>query len=173
MFSFNNPFGACPTCTGLGTLMKVDKSSILDENLSFNQGALRASGWRTVDEGGSMARAYLQALAKHFGFSLDTPVKDLDAQAVDSVLYGTKGLKLKIEYRSDRGVSSFTSQFEGVIPNLERRFRETNSPLMKEELGGYMIETVCPDSGGRRLNRHTRAYPLAHNPTNRTTAGIR
>ncbi len=161
MFSFNNPFGACPTCTGLGTLLRVDKSAIIpDDSLSFNQGALTASGWRSAEEGGTWSRAYLQALSKHFGFSLDTPVRDLPAEALDAVLYGTKGLKLKIEYRSERGVSSFSSPFEGVIPNLERRFRETNSGPIKEELGGYMAETLCPDCGGRRLKRESLAVTV-------------
>jgi len=161
MFSFNNPFGACPTCTGLGTLLRADPKTIIpDDSLSFNQGALNVSGWRSGDEGGSMANTYLQALARHYGFSLDTPVRELSREALDVVLYGTKNMKMKIEYRSERGTSSFTAPFEGVIPNLERRYRETNSVMMKDELGGYMSESLCPDCGGRRLRRESLAVTV-------------
>ncbi len=161
MFSFNNPFGACPTCTGLGTLLRVDPKNVIpDDTLSFNQGALNVSGWRSGDEGGSMANTYLQALARHYGFSLDTPVRELSKEALDVVLYGTKNMKMKIEYKSERGTSSFTAPFEGVIPNLERRFRETNSTMMKDELGSYMNESPCPDCGGRRLRRESLAVTI-------------
>ncbi len=161
MFSFNNPFGACPTCTGLGMLQRVDPKSVIpDDSLSFNQGALNVSGWRSSDEGGSMANTYLQALARHYGFSLDTPVRELSREALDVVLYGTKNMKMKIEYRSERGTSSFTAPFEGVIPNLERRYRETNSTMMKDELGSYMSESPCPDCGGRRLRRESLAVTI-------------
>ena len=161
MFSFNNPFGACPTCTGLGTLMRVDPKNVIpDDSLSFNQGALNVSGWRSSDEGGSMANTYLQALARHYGFSLNTPVRELPKEALDVVLYGTKNMKMKIEYKSERGTSSFTAPFEGVIPNLERRFRETNSTMMKDELGSYMNESPCPDCGGRRLRRESLAVTV-------------
>ena len=161
MFSFNNPFGACPTCTGLGTLLRVDPKNVIpDDTLSFNQGALNVSGWRSGDEGGSMANTYLQALARHYGFSLDTPVRELSKEALDVVLYGTKNMKMKIEYKSERGTSSFTAPFEGVIPNLERRYRETNSTMMKDELGSYMNESPCPDCGGRRLRRESLAVTI-------------
>ncbi|MBR3503634.1 MAG: excinuclease ABC subunit UvrA [Clostridia bacterium] len=161
MFSFNNPFGACPTCTGLGMLLRVDPKNVIpDDSLSFNQGALNVSGWRSSDEGGSMANTYLQALARHYGFSLDTPVRELSKEALDVVLYGTKNMKMKIEYKSERGTSSFTAPFEGVIPNLERRYRETNSTMMKDELGSYMNESPCPDCGGRRLRRESLAVTI-------------
>ena len=161
MFSFNNPYGACPTCSGLGTLMKVDPNIVIpDRTLSLNQGAIKVSGWNSAEEGGSVSRAYLAAISKHYGFSLDTPVEDIPAEGLDAVLYGTKNMKLKIEYKSERGASSFSAPFEGVIPNLERRYRETNSDMMKEELGGYMTNMACPDCGGKRLKKASLAVTI-------------
>ena len=161
MFSFNNPYGACPTCSGLGSMTRVDPRCVIpDDSLSFNQGALNVSGWRSGDDGGAMANTYLQALARYYEFSMDTPVRDLPKEAVDAVLYGTQNKKLKIEYRSERGVSTFTAPFEGVIPNLERRYRESSSSMIKDELGAYMAETVCPDCGGLRLKKESLAVTV-------------
>ncbi len=161
MFSFNNPYGACPTCSGLGTLMKVDPAIVIpDRSLSLNQGAIRVSGWNSAEEGGSVSRAYLAAIAKHYGFSMDTPVDELPEEGLDAILYGTKNMKLKIEYKSERGSSSFSAPFEGVIPNLERRYRETNSDTMKEELGSYMTDMTCPDCGGKRLKKASLAVTI-------------
>ncbi len=162
MFSFNNPYGACPTCTGLGMVVGVDPDAVIpDRTKSFNQGALSASGWRSGDSGSNMARAYLTAIAAHYGFSLDTPVNQLTQEQLSAVLYGTKNQKLTIEYENDHGrKGSFSSPFEGVIPNLERRFRETNSSMMKEELGAYMSESPCPDCVGRRLKREALAVTV-------------
>ena len=133
MFSFNNPYGACPTCTGLGMIVGVDPDTVIpDRTKSLGEGALSASGWRSGDSGGSMARAYLAALSKEYGFSLDTPVEQLTKEQLDAVLYGTKGKKLTIVYENEGGrKGSFTAPFEGIIPNLERRFRETNSSLIR------------------------------------------
>ncbi len=161
MFSFNNPYGACPTCSGLGTLMKVDPNIVIpNRDLSLNQGAIKVSGWNSSDEGGSVSRAYLSAIAKHYGFSLDTPVHEIPEEGLNAILYGTKTMKLKIEYKSERGASSFSAPFEGVIPNLERRYRETNSDSMKEELGGYMTDMKCPDCGGQRLKKASLAVTI-------------
>jgi len=161
MFSFNNPYGACPTCSGLGTLMKVDPNIIIpNRDLSLNQGAIKVSGWNSSDEGGSVSRAYLAAIAKHYGFSLDVPVHEIPEEGLNAILYGTKTMKLKIEYKSERGASSFSAPFEGVIPNLERRYRETSSDTMKEELGGYMTDMNCPDCGGKRLKKASLAVTI-------------
>ena len=161
MFSFNNPSGACPTCSGLGTLMKVDPNVVLpDRSLSLNQGAIRVSGWNSADDGGSVSRAYLSAIAKHYGFSLDQPVEEIPEEGLDAILYGTKNMKLKIEYKSERGASSFSAPFEGVIPNLERRYRETSSDMAKEELGSYMTDMSCPDCGGKRLKKASLAVTI-------------
>ena len=162
MFSFNNPYGACPTCTGLGVVVGVDPDTVIpDRTKSFSDGALSVSGWRSGDSGSGMARAYLTALSKEYGFSLDTPVEQLTKEQLDAVLYGTKGRKLTIAYENDSGRrGTFTSPFEGIIPNLERRFRETNSSLMKDELGAYMSESPCPDCQGRRLKREALAVTV-------------
>ena len=162
MFSFNNPYGACPTCTGLGVVVGVDPDTVIpDRTKSFSDGALSVSGWRSGDNGSGMARAYLTALSKEYGFSLDTPVERLTKEQMDAVLYGTKGKKLTIAYENDSGRrGTFTSPFEGIIPNLERRFRETNSSLMKDELGAYMSESPCPDCQGRRLKREALAVTV-------------
>ena len=162
MFSFNNPYGACPTCTGLGMVVGVDPDTVIpNRTKSFSDGALSVSGWRSGDNGSGMARAYLTALSQEYGFSLDTPVEQLTREQLDAVLYGTKGKKLTIAYENDSGrKGTFTSPFEGIIPNLERRFRETNSSMMKDELGAYMSESPCPDCGGRRLKREALAVTV-------------
>ena len=162
MFSFNNPYGACSTCTGLGVVVGVDPDTVIpDRTKSFSDGALSVSGWRSGDSGSGMARAYLTALSKEYGFSLDTPVERLTKEQLDAVLYGTKGRKLTIAYENDSGrKGTFSSPFEGIIPNLERRFRETNSSMMKDELGAYMSESPCPDCQGRRLKREALAVTV-------------
>ena len=161
MFSFNNPYGACPTCTGLGTLLKVDPAIVVpDPTKSLSQGAIRVSGWNSAEEGGGMARMYLEALAKHYGFSLDVPVGELPEGMLDKVLYGTGGEKLRVEYEREHGSGTFNAPFEGIIPNLERRYRETSSDGMKEELESYMSNTPCPDCKGKRLKRESLAVTV-------------
>ncbi|MGI5884009.1 MAG: excinuclease ABC subunit UvrA [Candidatus Spyradocola sp.] len=151
MFSFNNPYGACPTCSGLGTLMRMDPDLILpNRDLSLNEGALRVTGWNSGADG-SIFNMYLTAMAERYGFSLDVPVKDLPKEAVDALLYGTKGEKLALHYERDGRVTSYSAPFEGVIPSLERRYRETNSPGMREEYEAYMSNIPCPDCHGQRL----------------------
>ncbi|MBR5310195.1 MAG: excinuclease ABC subunit UvrA [Oscillospiraceae bacterium] len=150
MFSFNNPFGACDKCTGLGVFMQVDPDLVIpNRNLSIREGAIHASGWFYYE--GGIAQNYYDALAKEYNFSLDVPVKDLPKEAIDVILYGTKGKKLTVKRESNSMHGYFQSEFEGVINNLERRFRETNSEWMKEEISLQMRSVDCPDCHGERL----------------------
>lgn len=151
MFSFNNPFGACPTCTGLSIFMKVDRDLVLpDKTLSLRNGAVKASGWSN-SEGGTIAQMYYEGLADFFGFSMDTPVKDLPKEAVDALLYGTKGKKITVHRRSEYGSGTFGVVFEGIINNIERRYKETSSEWARAEIEQYMTARKCPDCGGSRL----------------------
>ncbi len=160
MFSFNNPYGACPTCTGLGVLMKMDPAIVLpDRSKSLNEGAIQVSGWNITDHD-SMARMYLVALSEHYGFSLDTPVEDLPEDVVNILLFGTKGEKIRIQYARADGQGSFSAPFEGIIASLERRYRETTSDAMKSVYEGYMSQVPCPDCGGRRLKREALAVTI-------------
>lgn len=150
MFSFNNPFGACEKCGGLGTYMSIDPDLVIpDKSLSIAQGAIRCSGWYYAE--GGIAQAYFQSLAKHYGFSLDCPVKDLSPKIVDILLYGTKGEKFQMTRETKGGVATFETEFEGVVNNLERRFRETSSNWMREELTTWMSSVDCPACHGARL----------------------
>ena len=160
MFSFNNPYGACPTCSGLGVLMKIDPSIVIpDRSLSLNQGAIQVSGWNS-GEFDSMAHTYLTALSEQYGFSLDTPVCELPEEAVNILLYGTNGEKVKIHYTRGDGGGTFSAPFEGIITNLERRYRETNSDAMKSLYEGYMSQVPCPDCGGKRLKKEVLAVTV-------------
>lgn len=151
MFSFNNPFGACPTCTGLSIFMKVDRDLVLpDKTLSLRNGAVKASGWSN-SEGGTIAQMYYEGLADFFGFSMDTPVKDLPKEAVEALLYGTKGKKITVHRRSEYGSGTFGVVFEGIINNIERRYKETSSEWARAEIEQYMTARKCPDCGGSRL----------------------
>ncbi|MBR3273013.1 MAG: excinuclease ABC subunit UvrA [Clostridia bacterium] len=160
MFSFNNPYGACPTCSGLGMLMKIDPAIVIpDRSLSLNQGAIQVSGWNS-GEFDSMAHTYLTALSEQYGFSLDTPVKDLPESALNILLYGTNGEKVKIHYTRGDGGGTFSAPFEGIVTNLERRYRETNSDAMKSLYEGYMSQIPCPDCGGKRLKKESLAVTI-------------
>ena len=151
MFSFNNPYGACPTCMGLGSLLRVDPSIIIpNDALSIADGAVSASGWGSIKDD-SIARMYFDALSKKYRFRLTTPVKDLPPEVMDIILYGTKGEKLTLHYDQPRGKGTLSQSFEGIVNNLERRYRETQSPAMRSELEQYMSENPCPDCHGRRL----------------------
>lgn len=151
MFSFNNPFGACPKCTGLGVFMKIDPDLIIpDKKLSINKGGLKASGWAM--EGSTIAAMYMKGLAKHFGFSLDTPIGELPSEIVDILLYGTKGEKFEVVRESEYGTGKYKVEFEGIINNLERRFRDTQSSWIKEEIENYMSAIPCDACKGRRLS---------------------
>ena len=152
MFSFNNPFGACKKCTGLGVFMKVDPDLVIpNKELSVRQGGIKASGWAM--EGSTIASMYFEALAKHYRFSLDTPIKDLPAEIVHLLLYGTPAEdKIKIVRKNEYGSGTYYTKFEGIINNLERRFRETSSNWIKEEIEGFMSEIPCDECHGKRLN---------------------
>ena len=150
MFSFNNPFGACEKCTGLGVFMRVDPDLVIpNKKLSIDQGAIKASGWYYAD--GSVSHMYYRGFADKYGFTLSTPIKDLSKEAVNAILYGTNGEKLDLYRETDRGMSKYQTEFEGIIPNLERRFRETNSNWVKEEISGIMSGIECPECHGDRL----------------------
>ena len=160
MFSFNNPFGACPTCTGLGSQLKVDPALIIpNPGLTILEGAISASGWNNV-KGDSISRMYFEALAKQYGFKLTTPVKDLPPEVLDVILYGTKGEKLKLTYDRAQGQGTLYQAFEGVVNNLERRYRETQSDAMRRELEDCMSERPCPDCGGKRLRKEALAVTV-------------
>lgn len=152
MFSFNNPFGACEKCTGLGVFLRVDPKRIIpDKNKSISQGGLKGSGWAL--EGNSIALMYLEGLSKEYGFSLDTPIKDLPDEAIDVILYGTKGKEIKLIRKGMWKAGEFYKEFEGIIPNLERRFKETTSAWIKEEIQSFMTEIPCDECGGKRLSK--------------------
>ena len=160
MFSFNNPFGACPTCTGLGAQLKVDPDLIIpNRDLSLLEGAVTASGWNNI-KGDSISRMYFDALSKKYGFKLTTPVKDLPPEVLDVILYGTKGEKLKLTYERERGQGTLYQAFEGIVNNLERRYRETQSDAMRRDLEECMAEQPCPDCGGRRLRKESLAVTV-------------
>ncbi len=160
MFSFNNPFGACPTCTGLGAQLKVDPELIIpNKNLSILEGAITASGWNSIKSDG-ICRMYFDALAKRYKFKLNTPVKDLSRQVIDVILYGTNGEKLQLFYDQPRGQGTLFQAFEGICNNLERRYRETQSDAVKRELEECMSESPCPACGGRRLRRESLAVTV-------------
>ena len=151
MFSFNNPFGACPKCTGLGVFMKIDPDLIIpDKKLSINKGGLKASGWAM--EGSTIAAMYMKGLAKHFGFSLDTPIGELSPEIVDILLYGSKGEKFEVVRENEYGTGKYKVEFEGIINNLERRFRDTQSSWIKEEIENYMSAIPCDACHGQRLS---------------------
>ena len=160
MFSFNNPYGACKTCSGLGVFMKVDPDMVIsDRNLSLSGGAVRASGWNSVDKYNSIATMYYRALGDKYGFTLDTPFKDLSADAVHALLFGTGEEKLKLTRSWANGSGKFSAPFEGIINNLERRYKESTSEASRSEIESYMTVCECPDCHGARLN------PIALNVT--------
>ena len=155
MFSFNNPFGACQKCSGLGTFMKVSEKLVVpDPSLSIRQGAIKASGW-TVAEGGTIALMYYEALAKEYGFSLDVPYKDLPKEAKKVIMYGTDGKKIKMERKSVYGEGTYMKDFEGIINNVERRYAETTSEYSRNEIEQLMTAEVCPECKGARLKKES------------------
>ena len=154
MFSFNNPFGACEKCTGLGTFMSIDPDLVIpDKAKSIREGAIRASGWYYVE--GGLPSMYYHSLADHYHFSLDTPIKDLPKEIVDILLYGSKGEKIKMVRDTDDVKSTYYTEFEGVANNLERRFRETSSNWMREEITTWMNSVNCPECHGDRLKKES------------------
>ena len=160
MFSFNNPFGACPTCTGLGSQMKLDPDMIIpNKNLSIIEGAITASGWNSINSDG-ISRMYFEALAKKYKFKLNAPVKDLPPEVINVILYGTNGDKLTLHYDQPRGQGVLYQPFEGIVNNLERRYRETQSDAVKRELEECMSECPCPTCQGRRLKAESLAVTV-------------
>ena len=160
MFSFNNPFGACPTCMGLGSQMKIDPDLIIpNKDLSIVEGAITASGWNNV-KGDGISRMYFDALSKKYKFKLNTPIKDLPKEILDVILYGTGGEKLTLHYDQPRGQGTLYQPFEGIVNNLERRYRETQSDSVKRELEECMSQCPCPTCRGRRLKRESLAVTV-------------
>ena len=160
MFSFNNPFGACPTCTGLGFQQKVDPDLVIpDKNLSILEGAIQASGWNNI-RGDGISRMYFDALAKKYHFSLSTPWKELSEEVRDIILYGTGDEKLELKYDQPRGKGVLYQTFEGICNNLERRYLETQSDASKRELEETMSNCPCPACKGRRLRKESLAVTV-------------
>ncbi len=160
MFSFNSPYGACPACSGLGIRMKISREAIFpDERMTLREGALNAMGFNTGEDNG-IAAQYLQAMGKKYGFTMDTPVEKIPADGMQAILYGTGNEKIRISYEGVRGMSEYETSFEGVIPTLERRYRETTSEAMKQAYEEYMAEETCPECGGQRLKREARAVTV-------------
>ena len=160
MFSFNSPYGACPECSGLGVLMKISPDLLFpDKNMTLRQGALNAMGFNTGDENG-IAAQYLAAMGRRYGFTMDTPVKDFSKEAMQAILYGTGKEKISIVYESAHGKGEYSTPFEGVIPTLERRYRETSSDAMKQAYEEYMAEEPCPACHGHRLKPEAAAVTV-------------
>lgn len=160
MFSFNNPYGACKKCTGLGVFMRIDPDIILpNKNLTLNDGAIRATGWTSLDEDG-IAKMYLKGLAKKYDFSLDVPVKDLPDEALNAILYGTNGEKFEVTRKIGNNKVTYMSKFEGIINNLSRRYKESTSNFMKEEIESYMRAIPCDECGGKRLSKESLAVTV-------------
>ncbi len=151
MFSFNNPFGACPECDGLGFLMKVDPALVVpNPHLSINEGAIKASGWY-LSSTENIAKMYFKALSKKYDFSLDTPFEQLTKAQQNILLYGNNGEKLEMQRNSTYGSMNYNTSFEGVVPNLERRFKETNSDWVRREIEMVMSDCPCSTCAGKRL----------------------
>ena len=162
MFSFNNPFGACPTCTGLGSQLKVDTALVVpDESLSILDGAIQASGWGNIRSDG-ISRMYFDALAKKYHFSLTEPWKDLSDEVKNIILYGTGGEKLELHYDQPRGKGVLYQPFEGICNNIERRYQETQSDASKRELEEMMAECPCPECKGMRLKKESLAVTVGN-----------
>lgn len=160
MFSFNSPFGACPDCTGLGYQEKIDPLLVVpDDSLSLNKGAIAAMGWNSAN---GIASMYLKALAVEYGFSPDTPWRELPEEIRKVILYGTGGKRIHVEYERDYGGGFFETEFEGVIPTLERRYHETQSDSMKEAYEAFMSKITCPTCGGKRLKPEVLAVTIGN-----------
>jgi excinuclease ABC subunit A len=160
MFSFNNPYGACPTCGGLGSLLKIDPDLVIpDRSKSIADGAIRVGGWN-YDKSDSYARIYLEALAKHYGFKLSTPISKLPQRIIDIILYGSGDEKIKIAYNKEYASGTFMSAFEGIITTMERRYKETSSDGMKQYYEEFMSNNLCPDCKGARLKKENLAVTV-------------
>ncbi|MBQ6632571.1 MAG: excinuclease ABC subunit UvrA [Ruminococcus sp.] len=155
MFSFNNPFGACEKCTGLGVFKRIDPDLIIpNKNLSISEGAIKASGWSGTEEG-SVSMMYYTAISEQYGIDITKPVKDMDKDELDIFLYGTQGQKLELKRSTKFMNVNYSSAFEGVIPNLERRYKETSSDWAKADIEASMRDVPCPSCGGERLKKES------------------
>ena len=160
LFSFNNPMGACPTCSGLGYRLVVDPALIIpDPSLSIYDGGIQASGWGNI-KGDSISRMYFEAMALRYRFDLHTPIEQLPEEAMQVILYGTKGEKLHLHYERGNGRGTLEQAFEGIVNNIERRVKETQSDAMRKELEEYMATSPCPTCGGERLSEIARAVTV-------------
>lgn len=160
-FSFNNPFGACPVCFGLGYKMEFDPDLMIpDKTLSINEGAIQVMGWQSCNESGSFTNAILTALAKEYQFSLDTPVEELSEEAYHILIHGTNGAEVKVHYKGQRGEGIYPVAFEGLIRNMERKYRETGSDVVKQEYETFMHITPCKECGGMRLKKESLAVTV-------------
>ena len=160
-FSFNNPFGACPDCYGLGYKMEFDEDLIIpDKSLSINQGAIVILGWQSANDGKSFSNAILQALALKYNFSLDTPFEDYPKEIHDILIYGTNGEKVAVRYKGQRGIGVYDIAFEGLIKNVERRYRETSAESTKAEYETFMRFTPCATCHGQRLKKESLAVTI-------------
>ena len=160
-FSFNNPFGACPECFGLGYKMEFDVDLMIpDKTLSVNQGAITVMGWQSCTDKNSFTNAILQALCKEYHFSLDTPFEELTPEVQDMLIHGTKGKEVIVHYKGQRGEGKYPVAFEGLIKNVERKYRETSSEIMKAEYETFMRITPCKECGGRRLKKSSLAVTV-------------
>lgn len=160
-FSFNNPFGACPDCFGLGYKMEFDVDLMIpDQKLSINQGAITVMGWQSCSDSGSFTNAILQALCKEYGFDLDTPFEEYPNKVKDILIYGTGGKEITVHYKGQRGEGVYPVAFEGLIKNVERRYRETGSDIMKQEYESFMHITPCKECGGMRLKKESLAVTV-------------
>lgn len=169
MFSFNNPFGACPTCTGLGFLMKMDEDLIIPDKTKTLYDGVKAFGASTMKKGDTMAKMYFESIGKHYGVDISVPIKKLPKEFLNKILYGTGDEKIDFEYSSMSGVRKFTAPFEGVIPTLERRYNETKSQGMRDFYELYMSDSDCPACHGARLNETTLAVKVGDKNINELT----
>ncbi len=161
-FSFNNPFGACPTCFGLGYKMEFDEDLMIpDKSLSIADGAIQVMGWQSCMDSSSFTNAILQALSREYQFSLDTPFAEYPKEIRDLILYGTDGREVKVHYQGQRGSGVYDVAFEGLIKNVQRRYRETGSDVMKQEYEQFMRITPCETCKGRRLKKESLAVTVA------------
>ncbi len=160
-FSFNNPFGACPVCFGLGYKMEFDPDLMIpDKSLSINEGAIQVMGWQSCNEPGSFTNALLQALSREYQFSLDTPIEQLSEKVYRMLIHGTEGKEVRVHYKGQRGEGVYPIAFEGLIRNMERKYRETGSDVIKQEYETFMRITPCKECGGMRLKKESLAVTV-------------
>ena len=160
MFSFNSPYGACPGCSGLGIRMRISREAIFpDERVTLREGAMNLMGFNANEESG-IAAQYFGAMGKKYGFTLDTPVEDIAEDGMNALLFGTGDEQIRITYEGAKGQREYSTTFEGIIPTLERRYRETSSDAMKQAYEEYMAEETCPECGGQRLKAEARAVTV-------------